>query len=173
MDELLEMIKWILPAVLMGGMTFLLLKKYLDNEERKRKYEIRKNLNEHTLPIRLQAYERIILFLERISPQSLLMRIPAQRKTVRDYQTVLLQTIRSEFEHNLTQQIYVSNNGWEISKRAKEEIIKIINVTANNLKQNDPAIELSKAIFSMISKNDKLPTQVAIEYLKKEVKQLF
>ncbi|GAB4285948.1 MAG: hypothetical protein Kow0068_11480 [Marinilabiliales bacterium] len=124
-------------------------------------------------PIRLQAYERLVLFLERIQPNSLIMRTQKKEQTARQLQSELLSTIRSEFEHNLSQQVYISTNAWEIVKSAKENTLRIINSASDEIGENDDAMALSKAIITKVVDVGKSPSDLAIEYLKKEVGQYF
>lgn len=173
MDILLELLKIILPAGVVFATAYYLVKNFLDNENKKRLSEIRLANQGKVTPIRLQAYERVTLLLERISPQNLIMRVHRDGMSARLLQADLLKTIRSEFEHNLSQQIYMSNHAWEMVKTAKEETIKLVNIASSKVKDNASGLELSQVILQVSSQVDKLPTQAAIDYLKKEIKQTF
>ncbi|NJO70124.1 MAG: hypothetical protein HC830_13340 [Bacteroidetes bacterium] len=124
-------------------------------------------------PLRLQAYERVILFLERISPESLVMRVNSPNLTSRQFQTELLSSIRAEFEHNLSQQLYISPEGWEKVKNARGMTIQLINTAGDQVKPDSPGVNLSAKILDLIMAADKTPTSEAIEFLKKEVQTLF
>ncbi len=150
-----------------------MLRSFLDREFRDRMIEARQKNKETLTPVRLQAYERLTLFLERISPNHLLMRTAQGNKSANDLRQELLRNIREEFEHNLTQQIYVSNNAWEMVKKAKEEMVKVINTEAEQLPSDASAIDLSKQIFKRCSQMERLPTQVASTQLKSEARKLF
>lgn len=173
MDELFEILKLILPAGIVFLTAFYILKQFFQNEEKKRIKELRHNNSGLVTPLRLQAYERIILFLERISPESILLRVNKPGMSARMLHSELLQTIRTEFEHNISQQVFVSNAAWDLVKRAKEETIKIINIASTRVSDNSSGLELSKAVFKVASELDKLPGQIAIDYMKKEVRQSF
>lgn len=173
MDSFFEILKLILPALIVFLTSFYMIKRFLDNEDKKRLAELREQGHKFVTPIRFQAYERMIIFLERISPESLLMRVHNPSMNARQFQSELLQTIRTEFEHNLSQQIYISNAGWDHVKRAKEETIKIINLASSKVNDKSSGIELSKAIFSVISALGKMPSQSAIDFLKKEIRGSF
>lgn len=173
MDDFFEILKLLLPALLVFLTTFYMLKKFLDNEDKKRLMELKQEGHKFVTPIRFQAYERMILFLERISPENLLMRVHKPGMNARIFQAELLQTIRTEFEHNISQQIYISNSGWDLVKRSKEETIKIINIASSKVNDNSSGLDLSKVIFKIITELGKVPTQVAVDFLKKEIRQSF
>ncbi len=124
-------------------------------------------------PIRLQAYERLALYLERISPQSLVFRNQKPGQTAYQLQSTLLQNIRDEFEHNLSQQLYVSSEVWSMIKTSKEEIVRLVNTAATNVQANEQAFELSKRIFEATAGEEKLPTDKALEMLKKEIRNFY
>ena len=173
MEDILDILKYILPSGIVFATAYFLLKAFIDNDNRKKLIEIKTNNQALINPIRLQAYERIILLLERISPGSLIMRIAQPNMTAFQFQTALIQTIRDEFEHNLSQQIYISSNAWELTRNAKEEMIKLVNIAASRLNDNATATDLGSIIFELSMQKDKLPLNQAIEFTKKEVRQLF
>jgi len=173
METILEILKYLLPSLVVLTTTIYLVKKYFDAEERKRKHQLFLNNQNMITPLRLQAYERAILFLERISPEHLIMRVNRPGLTCQQLQSELMQTIRSEFEHNLSQQIYISHGAWEMLKIARGRIIQLINSMAEKVQKDSPAINLSKAILESIVDQEKVPTADAIAFIKKEIGQLF
>jgi hypothetical protein len=112
MDQLFEILKFILPAVIVFLTTYYLVKIFIGQENQKKIIDLKLANQTLLTPIRLQAYERVVLFLERINPSSMVMRTN-KAVTASMFQAELLKTIRSEFEHNLSQQIYMSNKSWE------------------------------------------------------------
>lgn len=173
MDQLLEILKYTLPSVVVFITAYFMLKMFLQNEEKKRKQElVLQNLKQIT-PLRLQAYERIILFLERISPESLLVRVNNPHYTSRQLQAEMLSTIRNEFEHNFSQQLYFSSETWEVVRNAKGNMVKIINLAAEKVKPDSPAINLSRTILEMVMEVGKAPTHIAIEVIRKEMQKIF
>lgn len=173
MNELLEILKYTIPALIVFITAFLLLRLFFKNEEKRRKYELSLNYKETILPLRLQAYERLILFLERISPDSLVMRLSRSDLTVLQMQNELLTSIRSEFEHNLAQQTYISSSAWEMVKAAKNSVIKLVNESAADFKAEAKGINLSKSIIENEMQLKNSPVYAALEFLKKEVRELF
>ncbi|OFZ01402.1 MAG: hypothetical protein A3K10_06005 [Bacteroidetes bacterium RIFCSPLOWO2_12_FULL_31_6] len=173
METLLEILKYTVPAFIVFVACFFILKKFMDNEYRKQLLELRKANQNYTTPLRLQAYERMILFLERVSLNNLVSRVSKSNISAKQLQSDLIITVRTEFEHNLSQQIYVSSNAWEAVKLSKEEVIKVINIAATQLKDEAKGVELSQKIFEILLKLEVSPTQSAINQIKKEVRQLF
>jgi len=173
MDTLLEILKYLLPSLVVFATTFYLVKKYFDMEEKKRRHQAFLNNQNMITPVRLQAYERVVLFLERITPESLIMRVNKTGYTCLQLQSELLQAIRSEFEHNLSQQIYITQGAWEMVKIARGRTIQMINSIADKLPKESPAINLSKAILESMVDEEKTPTADAIAFIKKEINQLF
>ena len=112
------------------------------------------------------------MFLERISPQSLVFRVQNPNQKVFQLHSVLLQSIRDEYEHNLAQQLYISKESWAMLKTAKEDIVKLINNAAANTKPDENSIELSRRIFEM-SMGEKQNFEIAVEMLKKDIHKLF
>ena len=143
MEVFLDVVRSVFPAVLMLILAYLMLSSFMENEERKRKGELRRAAQNQALPVRMQAYERLTLLLERIAPNSLLVRVQPGTLTVREYHTLLTQAIRQEFEYNLSQQIYVSADAWQIITTAKNALVSIINQTASTL---DPTLGISRSI---------------------------
>ncbi len=171
MSEVGQIIQSILPAILIGGVIILLVHKFFQQEKMRRNVELRKSLTQLSLPMRLQAYERLVLLLERITPENMLFRVYKPGMSARLFQSELLNVIRSEFEHNLTQQLYVSPQVWEVIKRSKEELIKVINIATAKTGDQGSGIDLTKNILMMYASLPKNPIAFSLEALKKEVKQ--
>ncbi len=173
MIDFLEILKYTLPAIIVLLATILIIKQMIKNDQGKRNAEIVTKNQEVVTPVRLQAYERLTLLLERISPESLIMRTNKPNLNASQMQAELLNTIRAEFDHNVSQQIYVSSQVWEMIKNARAKIIQLINTAASRVKPDAPALELSKKILEDLMVIEKSPTSFALEFLKKEIMQLY
>lgn len=173
MEVILEILKYILPALIVFFTAYFSIRILIKNDQRKRDYEIIMKNKQVVTPIRLQAYERLTLLLERISPDALVMRISKDNLTVKQLQNQLLQTIRAEFDHNMSQQIYISPQAWEVVKSSRENIVKLINTTAQGLKPDEPAIKLSRALIERVMEQERSSSKVAIDYLKREVRSFY
>lgn len=175
MTELMisEILKFLLPAIILLFIVRMALRAYLGNEAMKRE-EARKSGNRQvTLPLRLQAYERLVLLLERVSPAQTVTRILQPGLTALQFQILLTQNIREEFEHNMAQQIYVSSESWGLIKTAKEEVIRLINTVSAEMDSSVSANELARMIIEKSSEWEKNPVQTAINRLKQEAAELF
>lgn len=148
------------------------MKSFFQEEIKLRKEEI-KSLNQNiTGPLRVQAYERMILFLERIAPDNMVLRLHQPDMNARQLHGEILRTLRSEYDHNLSQQIYMSIGAWQIIKTAKEETAKLVNLTME-ANPSVTGLQFGQAVIDNASKLKKMPSEVAIEYLKKEFAENF
>ena len=169
MEALADILKITIPALIVFLTSYFLLRNMIRNDQDKRRQELILQNSRTVTPIKLQAYERIILFLERISLESMLVRVSTSDMTASQLHSVLLTTIRSEFEHNLSQQIYMSQQAWEVAKNARTNMIKIINSEAERISPDVAGMTLSKQLLEKIMELEKEPTRVAIDFIKAEV----
>jgi len=174
MDAFFEILRIILPATAVFVAAYLIVKGFLDNEQKRREQEYRKAGQASITPLRLQAYERVVILLERTNPNTLIVRVNKQGFTVHQLHLELIKTIKGEYEHNLSQQIYMNYGAWELVKNAKEEIIKLINISATKVPHDAPGNDLAMMILNVTANlGKKLPNDIAIEFIKKEVNQSF
>jgi hypothetical protein len=169
MEALTDILKITIPALIVFFTAWLLLRNMIRNDQDKRRQELILQNSRTVTPIKLQAYERIVLFLERISLESLIVRVSSSDMTSKQLHSALLTTIRSEFEHNLSQQIYMSPQAWEVVRNARSNMIKIINTEADKMAADSSGMALSKQLLESIMQLEKEPTRVAIDYLKGEI----
>lgn len=167
-DKLMESIAYTLPATVLGFIFWYVLKSFLAQQTQEKKYAILAEKKKESLPIQLQAYERMLLFCERINPIKMLVRIKPISGNTNDYLQLLINNIEQEFEHNLVQQLYVSKDTWMAIIAAKTAV-------ANKLKQvaesSNSANDLRENVLIDYSKTLP-PTETAIDFIKNEVKQL-
>ncbi len=173
MEVLLEILKYTVPALIVFFTVLVMIRAWSRNEDLRRKKDFNMHLSDDILPIRLQAYERSILLLERISPESMIMRVSRNDYTARQLQQELLSNITSEFEHNIAQQTYLSTEAWDKMKATKNQVINLVNDTAKEVKPDASGPTLGKLILERLTELNNPPSQVAIDYLKQEVKTLF
>jgi hypothetical protein len=172
MEAVTDILKLTIPALIVFFTAWIILRNMIMNDQDKRRQELLLQNNRVVTPIKLQAYERIILLLERISFESLLVRVSTSDMTALALHTTLLATIRSEYEHNLSQQIYMSQQAWEVVRNARSNMIKIINSEAEKLPPDSTGMALSKRLFEKIMELDQEPTRVAIDFVKAEVAKM-
>lgn len=173
MDAFLEILKYTLPAALVIVVVWVIQRKFFQQQESRQRYLLFKENQKNVTPIRFTAYERLVLFLERITPDSLLVRTQSDSYTAIQLHAALLTVIRAEYEHNVAQQIYVSAEAWEVVKNAKESIVQLINACAAQIDPQAPSANLANAILATYEKSNLAPTQVAISFLKTELKTFF
>ncbi|MCC3158768.1 hypothetical protein LJ737_16105 [Hymenobacter sp. 15J16-1T3B] len=172
---LIDLLKITLPALIVAGTVYYLLQQYLNKEQQRRLIELRLESSKTTLPLRLQAYERVILLLERITPNNLLVRLSSAGQTAPEYHRLLIQEIRAEYEHNLSQQLYMSPEAWAQVRQAKESIVTLINKAYQTLPNQQQArgTELAKRVLESLLTDEADPTTAAIETVKREAVGLF
>jgi hypothetical protein len=169
----LEIIKYFLPAFIVFLVVYYLMKGFFDNEYRKRSLEIRIENNKLITPIKLQAYERLVILMERITPTNLIFRVSRPGISASQLKIDLINDINTEFNHNVSQQVYVSPQTWQMVRVAKEEMINIINSAYSGLGPNAVGLDLSKAIFEMMIQMEVVPTQKGLDFLRKEFHLIF
>ena len=168
MEDVIEIVKILIPALVVFFAVFIILKQFFDKEQSIREDELKMKLTKEYVPLRIQAYERTVLYMERIDPNNMIMRLHKPGMSARLLHSEMLKAIREEYVHNMTQQIYISVKAWDGVKTAKEETSKIVNMGMRNLKDTATGIDLSTKIFEIISNLDKTPTEMAIAVLKRD-----
>ena len=166
MDELLEILKYCIPSAIVSGVTYFLMRSFFEREKEMKSEEMKILARKDYVPNRIQAYERAVLYLERIDPNNLIMRVHRPGMSAKMLHSELLKAIREEYNHNMVQQVYVSQRSWAQLKQAKEESAKIFNMAMQSMKETSSGMDLSSVIFEIVSKLDKLPTEVALDKLR-------
>lgn len=169
--DILGLLLYCIPALVTGAIAFLFFKEHIESENNRREFLIKKDLQKDSLPMRLQAYERLSLFLERIKPAKLLVRVTPTSSSKEDYESLLIANIEQEFDHNLAQQIYVTDNCWSISSTAKNATIQMIRKATLSDTVNS-ADKLREVILTnMIDK--RAPSDAALSFIKEEVSEIW
>lgn len=173
MDAIIEFGKLLIPAAIVLYAMYLVVKSFLDKELQKKHLEVRGKSIETVLPNRLHAYERVCLFLERISPNNLIVRLNNGKYTAGEFQQILLNEIREEYNHNVSQQVYMSDEVWEKVKSAKEDLIVMINEATANLPEGATNLELARKLFEKAMEKEEDLIQSALLAVKNEIRQTF
>jgi hypothetical protein len=148
------------------------------NEEKKRQWELKRESQKSISPIRLRAYERLTLLLERTKPEHMLMELRSKEPdalvtwTVGQVQQYLLQTIRAEFDHNQSQQVYVSDEVWDMIINARDQMGAFVIAMAAQLPKDATAQVYATTLLTAFNSNGLTPTDKALEALKNEAKGL-
>ncbi len=187
MTEFIEILKYTIPAIVVLLTAYFMLKRFVDwNTETYKQImnslekssknsaeDVKYKEKESVISLRLQAYERILLYLERINPVNLVVREIEPKLTAAQFRRKLLNIVQNEFDHNITQQLYLSNEVWTLVKNAKEEVLSLINSAAKKVKPDEPAIKLAEVILDINSTKESDPVEAAISALKSEMKSIF
>ncbi len=169
--QIISYVAYLLPAIVVGLVAYYFFKGHTANEEGRRRYLIQKEAQNKILPMRLQSYERITLFLERIDPNKILIRVKPFSDEVVKYEELLIRNIEQEFEHNLTQQIYISQECWNLVNAAKNATIHIIRQGAMHEKDGN-----ANSMREWLLRNfmeEITPSQKALVFVRKEVSEQF
>lgn len=169
-DDIFQLFGFLLPAVVTGAVAFYFFRLHTRNEDGRRRFLLHKDSQKDTLPIRLQAYERMVLFLERITINSLVVRVAPKSKNKSDYENLLIKQIETEFEHNLSQQIYMSDECWNIIKAAKNATIQLIR--SAGMSETDSPDKLREDILNQ-TMDKQSPSATALAFIKNEVGELW
>lgn len=165
---ILEIVKITVPALIVFLTVYTLLKQYLDGQYRLKAAELQQNRLASTTPLRFQAYERLSLLCERIALPNLVMRVRPEGMSVAEYRLALMLAIQQEFEHNITQQVYISEQLWEILKAARDHAVEVINLSAEKLQPKTDATEMARFILSLPAENTVGATDKALAAIKRE-----
>lgn len=167
---LVDILKYILAGcVIVGAANWMFWTRYNGHVFRLKTLEARQAAKKEVLPLRLQAYERVILLIERVNPANMLLRLLEPGLSAKDFQQVLIDEIRAEYQHNITQQLYVSDVAWSITERIKDNTVALIRNAGEGLPATASAKELSAVIFAHIAELDENPYSLALKSVKNEL----
>ncbi|HEY1009718.1 MAG: hypothetical protein ACO1NS_09610 [Daejeonella sp.] len=171
---LLDILKFAVAGLIVFFAGWVFIKGYLDKRFNFRMIELKKESLKQILPLRLQAYERTVLFLERINPANMLLRLHVPGMSAKEMQNIIIADIKAEYQHNISQQIYVSQTTWNVVKKIKDDTITIINSATSALPEHATAADLSKSVLSHLAHLDsENPYDVALNIVKQDVQALF
>ncbi len=166
---LLDILKYTVAGIGVVWVAIYLVKPYLDKQEQLQLLEFKKSVSSQTLPLRLHAYERMVLFIERINPANMLIRLQAGNYTAAELHALVINEVRNEYQHNITQQIYVSLRTWGIVKQLKNDTISIISNAAKALPQNASGMELSKLVLAHLSQLETDPYDAGLSLMRSDL----
>lgn len=169
--QIISYVAYLLPAIVVGIVAYYFFRGHTANEEGRRRYLVQKEAQKQVLPLRLQAYERIALYLERIDPNKLLIRVKPYSDSKEDYENLLINNIEQEYEHNLAQQIYVTPECWNLVVASKNATIHIIRQAG--MQEKDGNVDKMRENIIQNFMEEVSPSQKALTYVKGEVAELF
>lgn len=171
MNEIVELLKYSLPAIIVALIVYYAVNQLLEIEKQKREKEMKLLRAKTFLPLKIQAYERVVLLVERITPENLIVRVNRGGLSAVQLKTLLTKSIREEYEHNISQQIYISPKAWELVKNAKESMINLVNTANAGLQGDAGPADLIRSIFDSYLAQDPPPLALALNYLKMEMQK--
>lgn len=173
MDSFLEILKLILPAALVLYGMYLAIKVMVSKTLLSKELDLKQKSLEITLPARMQAFERMALFLERISTDNLLVRLNQQGMTATILHYAILEEVRNEFNHNVAQQVYLSHELWSMVVTAKEDLITKVNATYQDIDPEASSVEYAKKLLEQTLENDIDSIELALSSLKDELSKYY
>ncbi len=173
LNSLLEILKYILPSIIVFFTAYILVGKFLQDKLSSELRALKQQPLSIINPLKLQAYERLMIFIERLSPQQLIENSEPRAMNVLQLKHHFVASINAEYNHNVSQQIYVSPQLWTIIKVVKEQTIDLVNTSAEGIAPEKSGVELCKVIVNRLLDNQQQPNQKAIEFLKAEVQIYF
>ncbi|MDG2073764.1 MAG: hypothetical protein P8J28_04190, partial [Polaribacter sp.] len=150
-----------------GFVAYYMFNGFLNHQNNQKKIELIAIRKKESLPTKLQAYERMLLFCERINPIKMLVRVKPKSESVDEYLSLILQSIEQEFEHNLVQQLYISDACWNVIITSKTAIINKLKQVAKTSKSAQDFREKTMLAYQ----NSSSATDAPIAYLKAEIKK--
>lgn len=169
---MVEILKYCIPALCVLLATWLVMRQFYKAEADKRLWELKRLSQKEISPLRLRAYERLALLLERTTPEHMLLELNLGEMTVLQVQQHLIRTIRMEYEHNVSQQVYVTAEVWAMIQNAKEQTVAFVNSMVQQLPPESTALDYAKVMITAYSSNGDTPNELALQALKKEVQTL-
>jgi len=171
--SLLEILKYVLPSLVVLLASYMIVQKFLVSELKRKQIALLQETQHVTIPLRLQAYERLTIFIERINSRNIIPRIYETGMTVNDLRYALILTINAEYEHNLSQQIYVSRQIWQTVRTMKEQELNMINMMAVQLEPEAPAKELQVRLADyLLSAEGEMPGEIALNLINEEARSV-
>lgn len=170
-SRVIDLFLFAIPSLITGLIAYYFFKEHTKNEDGRRRFLLQKDMQVNAMPLRLQAYERMAIFLERITPSKLLIRVVPTSSNKETYESLLIASIEQEFEHNLSQQIYISDECWNIITAAKNATIQLIR-KASLLEKTDTANKLREVVLTEMMEK-RAPSDAALSYIKQEVSEMW
>jgi hypothetical protein len=170
---LFDVLKYCISGLIIFFVAWFIVREYLQNTYKFRLIDLKKSSQAQTLPLRLQAYERVAIYIERINPANMLIRLHVSGVTVRELQHLALSDIRTEYQHNMSQQLYISHDAWAMVKDLKEKTINLLNNAAKGLPPEASSVELSKTVLTHLATLEENPYDIALDAIRKEMQYLF
>ncbi|MCE2789688.1 MAG: hypothetical protein LW630_07235 [Saprospiraceae bacterium] len=168
MEATLQIVYITIPALIVFAAVYFTFRQYFSQQYQLELLRMKKSAEKETLPVRLQAYERVVMLCERISIDLLFYRISHPDMQGQELKTAMLIAIQQEYEHNLTQQLYVSPELWQIIHTAKEHMQEVVAASSGQTQT-----EFMAALRENLTKLGGNPLMLARSAIRNEMRLLF
>jgi hypothetical protein len=173
MQQFLELLKYTIPGFIVFATAYYLLKAYFDDNYRMQALRMKSEAQKVTLPVRLQAYERLMLLCERMNLTNVLLRVRTPDMTVADLRMAMMVAMNQEFDHNTSQQLYVSETLWQIMQVAKQDALSSLMKAGEDVDPQADSDLLIANLFRLQEAKGIDPLQKAQQAIRTEAGQLF
>jgi len=167
---LLEIVKYTLPSLIVFATSYYILKQYIDSQYNMKAMELKSRYRKDAIPLKLSAYERLLLLCDRLHLPNLILRLKVRDMNAMDLKNAMIISIQQEYEHNMAQQLYTSQQLWDIITLTKNDLMSMVNRAAENFNSSDNANALADAIVKEYAAMDKNPLNLSISAIKEEAK---
>ena len=159
----------VIPAIVILTFAHYLFRKEFDKYLDLKFPETGNGADDQLLPLKLQAHERMIVFVERINPSNILTRLHQQGISVSDLQSLVISEINSEYQHNITQQLYTKDETWNVIRKLKDDTLAMIGNAAIGLPSEATGVDLSKRVLQHLAALHDNPYDLTLSLIKKDI----
>ena len=164
----IELILVIIPALMVFITVYLLMKQFFDNQFRLTAMKQKDAVTGTLTPLKIQAYERLILLCERIAIPHVLIRLKEDHMSPSTLKASMIMAVQQEYEHNVSQQLFVSSSLWQIIQLAKNQIIETIAIIGDKYKKSDDTAAFANELIEFVENQEKDPLATAKFAIRKE-----
>jgi hypothetical protein len=160
-----------IPSIMLFGIAYYFIQGWLKSQREIQNFKSLRALSKQTLPLKLQAYERLALFLERIKIDQIILRMRSHNMPAYDMSNLILITIQQEYEHNLSQQVYVSEQLWQIIHTAKEQNVHFVMEVQSRLPRDASGDDFLDMLDKAAEERQMEPLQTALKAIRLEAQK--
>lgn len=160
-----------IPSIMLFGIAYYFIQGWLKSQREIENFKTIRALSKQTLPLKLQAFERLALFLERIKIDQIILRMRSHELNAYDMSNLILITIQQEYEHNLSQQVYVSDQLWQIIQTAKEQNVLFVLNLQHQLSDHATGDDFLNALGEAADNREAEPLETALKAIRIEAQK--
>lgn len=160
-------------GIITCAVAYTIVKKDLMNYLQSSKSDENSQIKIHLLSLRLQAHERLVVFMDRMNPANLFLRLHQPGISLANLHDAILNEIKSEYQHNVAQQLYIKSDTWDVVTKLKDDTIAMINNTVRSMSEDSQGIDLSRKVLLHMANMEENPYELTLDLIKKDIHQLF